>query len=462
MQSLFWRDKYWKKISIVLMFLILMLLTCSSVLAESGQWQNAGDVRIFTLSDIIHHAMINSPTIKQAESNVAVEQANLKAAKSERFPKIELGGGGARYHYPTPVTPISGSPLAGVPFPEFSETIYDVGAFLHLPLYKGGRLVRNVELSELRGAAAADLLVAKRQDLIYNLTSVYYKILQLNSFMQSTEAQVRGLETHQRQVEDFFKAGKVAQVELLKAQVEVAKARENFLLAENSLKTTYELLRMLMGMEDPGQEFRIAGEPGYRKIDYSLEQALAEALKRRPEYLSVLKTMQAGEERVEIAKARRLPYVYLAGQYVETTGTSVDLKENWNAALRLSLPLFDGGLITAEIDREKAELEKVKQNERFLRLEINQEVKETFLSLENAEKRMEVASKAMESAKENLRVEELKYRKGASTTTNVVDAQTNLVLVETGYYQALYDRDIAIAGVRRAVGEDLSGEEQSK
>jgi len=76
------------------MLLILMLLTCSSVMAESGQWQNAGDVRIFTLSDIIHHAMINSPTIKQAESNVAVEQANLKAAKSERFPKIELAGGG--------------------------------------------------------------------------------------------------------------------------------------------------------------------------------------------------------------------------------------------------------------------------------------------------------------------------------------------------------------------------------
>lgn len=85
------------------MFLILMLLTCSSVLAESGQWQNAGDVRIFTLSEIINHAMINSPTIKQAESNVAVEQANLKAAKSERFPKIELGGGAPGITTPLPL-----------------------------------------------------------------------------------------------------------------------------------------------------------------------------------------------------------------------------------------------------------------------------------------------------------------------------------------------------------------------
>lgn len=441
----------------------LIFLTCGSILAEAGQEQgHAGSVMSFTLPDIIHYATINSPGIKQAERNVDVERSALRAAKAERMPRIDLGGGATRYHYPTPVTPISGSPLAGVPFPEFSETIYDAGAFLHLPLYKGGRLVRNVELSELRGAAAADALVATRQDLIYNLTSAYCKILQLQRLLQSREAQVRELEAHERQVKDFFKAGKVAQVELLKAEVEVAKARENLLLTENSLKTTYEVLRKLMGMEDPSQEIRIAGEPGNASIDYSLKEALAAALKTRPEYLSMVKTAQAAGKRVEIAQGRRLPYVYLAGQYVETTGTSNDFRENWNAALRLSLPLFDGGLITAEIDRAKAELEKAKQNERSLRLEINQEVKEAFVSLENAGKRIEVASKAMEAAKENFRVETMKYGKGAGTTTDVVDARTNLVRIETDYYQALYDRDLAIAGVRRAVGENLSGKEQSQ
>lgn len=441
----------------------LIFLTCGSILVEAGQEQgHAGSVMSFTLPDIIHYATINSPGIKQAERNVDVERSALRAAKAERMPRIDLGGGATRYHYPTPVTPISGSPLAGVPFPEFSETIYDAGAFLHLPLYKGGRLVRNVELSELRGAAAADALVATRQDLIYNLTSAYCKILQLQRLLQSREAQVRELEAHERQVKDFFKAGKVAQVELLKAEVEVAKARENLLLTENSLKTTYEVLRKLMGMEDPSQEIRIAGEPGNASIDYSLKEALAAALKTRPEYLSMVKTAQAAGKRVEIAQGRRLPYVYLAGQYVETTGTSNDFRENWNAALRLSLPLFDGGLITAEIDRAKAELEKAKQNERSLRLEINQEVKEAFVSLENAGKRIEVASKAMEAAKENFRVETMKYGKGAGTTTDVVDARTNLVRIETDYYQALYDRDLAIAGVRRAVGENLSGKEQSQ
>lgn len=441
----------------------LIFLTCGSILVEAGQEQgHAGSVMSFTLPDIIHYATINSPGIKQAERNVDVERSALRAAKAERMPRIDLGGGATRYHYPTPVTPISGSPLAGVPFPEFSETIYDAGAFLHLPLYKGGRLVRNVELSELRGAAAADALVATRQDLIYNLTSAYCKILQLQRLLQSREAQVRELEAHERQVKDFFKAGKVAQVELLKAEVEVAKARENLLLTENSLKTTYEVLRKLMGMEDPSQEIRIAGEPGNASIDYSLKEALAAALKTRPEYLSMVKTAQAAGKRVEIAQGRRLPYVYLAGQYVETTGTSNDFRENWNAALRLSLPLFDGGLITAEIDRAKAELEKAKQNERSLRLEINQEVKEAFVSLDNAGKRIEVASKAMEAAKENFRVETMKYGKGAGTTTDVVDARTNLVRIETDYYQALYDRDLAIAGVRRAVGENLSGKEQSQ
>jgi outer membrane protein len=444
-------------------FLAFLVLMTGALYAQEGPVAAPPEHRAsFTLPELVQYALANNPGVKQAEKNVDIERSGVRSAKAERFPQVSVAGGATRYHYPTPVTPISGSPLAGVPFPEFSETIYDLGAYLVLPIYKGGRLVNNVRLSELRQSASMDLLTAARRDLVFNVTSLYYKILQLGRLKVSREAQLGQLEAHRNQVENFFKAGRAARVELLRSEVELAKAKENVLLAENSLKSANEVLRRVIGMEDAKSELSIAETPLAQKVDYSFEQAVDIALKKRPEYQAAIKKVRAGEKRVAMARGRRLPYVYMSGQYVEDASNRLDPKENWMAALRMSVPVFDGGIISAEIEREKAELEKARQTERSLRLEINQEIKESFVNLSNALERIKVAESTRETATENLRVETLKYERGAGTTTDLIDAQANLTGVESSYYQALFDRDVSVVAVRRALGEDLFAEGQSQ
>lgn len=320
-------------------FLALLLCISGSLFAEEGPIGAPSENRSsFTLSKLVQYALAHNPGVKQAEKNVDIEQYGVRAAKAERFPQVNLAGGATRYRYATPVTPISGSPLAGVPFPEFSETIYDLGAYLVLPLYKGGRLINNVRLSELRHSASLDLLGAARRDPIFNVTSLYYKILQLGRLNLSREAEANQLEAHRNQAETFFKAGKVARVEFLKSDVELAKAKENLLLAENSLmKTAYEVLRKVIGMEDAKEELTISEIQSPQKTNYTFDKAIEAALKKRPEYQASVKKVQAAEKRVDMAKGRRLPYVYIAGQYVEDASSRLDPKENWMAGLRMDV-----------------------------------------------------------------------------------------------------------------------------
>lgn len=129
--------------------------------------------------------------------------------------------------------------------------------------------------------------------------------------------------------------------------------------------------------------------------------------------------------------------------------------------MRLSVPIFDGGLIRSEISKEKKEMEKVREEERSLRLDIIREIKDSYLNIENAGERIGVSQKAVEEAKENLRIEVLKYETGSGTSTDVIDSQTMLLRAETDYLQAIYDKNIAIASLRRAIGEDIY-EEASK
>jgi outer membrane protein len=121
--------------------------------------------------------------------------------------------------------------------------------------------------------------------------------------------------------------------------------------------------------------------------------------------------------------------------------------------VRMTIPLFDGGIIAAEVAREKNELVKLKEEERGLNLAVEKEVKDAFLALENARSRITVAESAVVSAKENLRVEVLKYRVGAATNTDVIDAQTVLQRGETDLCQTRFDRDTAVAALKRAVGQ---------
>ena len=97
------------------------------------------------------------------------------------------------------------------------------------------------------------------------------------------------------------------------------------------------------------------------------------------------------------------------------------------------------------------------QEERQARMNISREVRDARLSVANASDRIEVARAAIESAREAVRVERLKFGVGSGTTTDVIDAQTALLRAESDHYQALYDREIALASLRKAMGEYPSG-----
>ena len=74
-----------------------------------------------------------------------------------------------------------------------------------------------------------------------------------------------------------------------------------------------------------------------------LEESLAKALDQRPEYKAITKKKKIFEERVKIAQGKRLPDVYVAGEYGGKAGDSFAFKENWFFGARLSIPVFDGG-----------------------------------------------------------------------------------------------------------------------
>jgi outer membrane protein len=415
----------------------------------------AGQKTAYTLSEAISYALAHNPDTAISVKNTEIGDIGIDSAVSQKMPNIQFSSGITRYRYPAAVTPISGSPFEGVPFPEFDRTIYDFGLSFTLPLYRGGRLDRAIVIAGKKKDVAEQNLRLTQQELIYNVTSTYFKILQLQRLLKSEEETVKQFEAHKRDVELRLDAGTVPKIDLLKTEAELSHSRQKMLLVKNGLENSHDLLRTMMGIDDPYVSVSVIEERKIIQIDAALDRNLKKALSMRPDYLSLLHRLEISEQSVRLEKGKRLPSVNFLGEYAERSGDGPDFRENWYLALKLTLPVFDGGQIRSGVRRAEKELEKVKEEERSLRNRLVLEIGDALRGFENATERISVAESAIEVSKESLRIELLKYETGTGTSTDVIDARAALLRAEADYYQAFYDRDMAAALLTKAVGGDF-------
>lgn len=418
--------------------------------ATAGQNTPGGG---FDLSSLIDYAVKNNPALRIAKQNVDIEDQGVKAAQADRMPRIDVTGGYTRYRYANPLTPIviESLPLSPSDIPDFEKNVYDGFATFSVPLFKGGRLMRGVTIAELRRSMARDYHTRNLHELIYNVTAVYYKLAQLDELLRAFEAQEKGLGAHRRDVEFGLKAGTAPKLDLLKADTELAGATERRIQTRNNIANARELMRSIIGMDGPGDlslSFDNASSPPRQAPRGDLDQALA----NRPDYKAALNRIKMYEERVASARGKRLPDIYASGDYGGRAGDRLAFKENWTLGVRLILPVFDFGRISSEVDRERYSLMNAKEEERALRLTIAREIKDAQTAIANAEERITVSGKAITSAKEQARIEDLRYKAGDNTSTDVINAEAALVRSRSDHSQALFDRHIAIASLMKALG----------
>jgi outer membrane protein TolC len=118
--------------------------------------------------------------------------------------------------------------------------------------------------------------------------------------------------------------------------------------------------------------------------------------------------------------------------------------------------VFEGGSITAKVKEEFSALAAAQERLRKLNLQVRQEVEAAILDINSNSERVRALEKSLEQARESLRIETLKYNLGSGIITDVLDAQTALLLTETTYYRALADFHTSLARLKLAVGGKLS------
>jgi len=190
----------------------------------------------------------------------------------------------------------------------------------------------------------------------------------------------------------------------------------------------------------------------------SLSSVEAEALRSRPEMLKALAEIDAARDRVGAERSGYLPTVSASGYYTWGQGTAEsgmfrgDVGNSWNAAVTLTLPLFEGNVTAGRVGEARANLLVAEAQRDALRLAILLEVNRAYADFESSAARLDVMESSLKKARENLDIAQGRYKSGVGPYLEVTDAQVAGIKADTDYYQAQYDYQLAVAKLEMAMG----------
>lgn len=418
---------------------ITKILGSMLILVALGQPVMAGAIEL-SLEDSVALALKSNADIKVAENSREKTYWELKQAQSNKKLAVNFSHTDTRYS------------SAVVSEGETSHNRFNNQLALTIPVYSGGKLENQVEQAEL-ALTVADLEINEaKQQLRQTVITYYYNVQQYRNEVKVNQETVANYAAHLALVESQYRTGTVAKVEVLSSQVELANAQDSLSVAQNNYELAVAKLNNVIGLPLESQLI-LTQELKYEKYPSALEECIQYALANRPELGAYQAKVGSAKADVKIAKSGYLPTVdfSLAQNWSDKNFPGAD-NSDWQATLTTSLNLFDSGINKSKVKQSEYSLTTVQEQARQQRDTILLEVREAYLSLREAEKRIDTKKVAVAQGEESLMIAEARYRLGAGTNLAVFDAVVALNTARLNNNKALYDYNTSKAQLEKAMG----------
>jgi cobalt-zinc-cadmium efflux system outer membrane protein len=377
-----------------------------------------------TLSDVLRIALTDNPLIAAWEAKIKAGEGEVLSAKA--FPNPEIGG---RYDRIVRLAP--GQNEGGVELRQLLE---------NPSKRKYRRQAAEMDLKAISYERETLLL-----NFVFQVKRAFYNILLAKKNLEVDQDNEKSARTLLSSAKIRVEAGEAPEFELIKAQVEFARASNEVQKAATKLSLAKTNLNTLMGRSG-SNPMDVAGELESGRHDFSLEALIQKALEQHPLIQEQKYLVQRQAHLIDEAKASRFPGVTVSGFYTWEFD-----KETAGVGLSVPLPIWyqqKGAITTASAEKIRAEAEL-----KNLQNETNRSVTEAYQDYVIASNLVQVFTKELlRKAEESRKIAEISYREGASGILDLIDAQRTARQTFLDYQQALFELKVAEAALERATG----------
>jgi outer membrane protein len=408
---------------------------------------------ILTLAQAVERALVNQPTLHQAQANIEAAQGRVEQARAPALPQVVAS---ATYQRTTGnFTPRPGATTTLQTPPSWSFNSYNFfnfGVAASQLIYDFGQTTGRRRAAEATRESVRATEQESRLQVVLAVERAYFTALAQQELVRVARDALANQEKHLTQVRGLVEAGIRPDIDLASLRTDVANARVALITAENGVALARAALDQQMGA--PGGTYLLAtalsppvpGEKG------PLEPLLDTAMASRPALASVARARQAQQATIVALRGGYFPAVGATAGATEA-GTGLDrLVPNWVVGATLTWPLLQGGLTSGQLHEARAVLAALDAQEQTLRLEVRVEVEQAQLSVRAADAAGVAADEAVASAREQLRLAEGRYSAGLGNVIELGDAQLALTNTEAQAVSARYNLALARSALLAALG----------
>ncbi|HEY3347416.1 MAG TPA: TolC family protein [Nitrospirota bacterium] len=320
------------------------------------------------------------------------------------------------------------------------------------PLFNGGKELVGLELARAGEESAAKGFERTRQETAFMAVRAYYGVALAAEQVKVADAAVRATEEHVSVVEKFYGQDMVISSEVLLAKVRLAEVKEMFIRAKNSEATARASLNSLIA-RPLNNGFCLTDSLGMPEFQAALSDLQREALENRPDLARITSEEKGAASAVRLAKTDYLPNINLVGRYdIDDRSFLRGSGDSYTVMGTLNWKIFDGLQTASSVREARARQSSARHMLEGMRDAVALEVLQNYNGVQEARQRVGTAAASVAEAEEGLRVLKLRFENGMARTQEVLDAEAALTRARTSRAQALYDYNIALAGLKLAVG----------
>ena len=400
------------------------------------EWQTFfGDER---LRQLITLALQNNRDLKLALLNIEQARAQLDLRRADQWPSLNAGLSGSRQ--PTSAGGISSNYSAGV-----LVTAYELDLFGRVRSLADASLAQYLATEEARKAVQISLLAA--------VANGYYALLGDEELLRVTRQTLVTREDSYRLIKLRFDNGASSQIDLRQAESLLESARVTLAQATRQRALDENALVLLLGQAlptdlaaapgRPKQGSPLGGQGGHEVPSVGALPDLpvglpSDVLLRRPDVRQAEQQLIAANASIGAARAAFFPRISLTGSVGSVSNELSGLFGSgmaWSFAPQLLQPIFDAGrnqanLRASEVGRDIA----LAQYERAIQSAFR-EVADALAGRATLGEQLRAQQAQLTAEQDRYRLAELRYRSGAASYLDALDAQRSLFAAQQAQLQ---------------------------
>ena len=422
-----------------------------------------GPTRSLSLAEAVNDALstnVNTLLARAKQNEAAGQRVSARSAFlphisgkiSESRQKTNLAAQG--FSFGSDVGPQSGT--SGAPGLSFPSTVtynnFDARAKLRQTLfdYSAWQDYQGAKLGE---KVAADQVAVARQQVATQAELDYVQALSARRAVAAAKANVKQAKTLLKLARDQEHVGVATGVDVTRARARLARDQAD--LAQRQTDRTRAEIQLARTTGLPlDANLKLTDPLVFRPMPLGpVNTAINTALADRPEIQVARMRIARGERHLASARGQRLPTLSMEADYGASGNTpSQNDRPTYAVGASLSLPIFDGGRISGQIDSAASQLDQQRIRFHDTQRQIEQDVRTARQTLKTLAQRVRAARANLTLAKQELSRSQDRFAHGVGDNVEVVDAQSSLADARNNRINALAEYTRARINLAAALG----------